>query len=67
MQSLTAMAQSPGPDAVWSQAWGIGVIWLRSLSRNQVGEYGLSITMVTTVGLTAVMSLTSIGKPVKPP
>ena len=37
-QSATLVAQSLGPDAVLSHAAGIGVIWDRSLYRNQVCE-----------------------------
>ena len=43
------------------------MIWLSSLYWNQVGEYALFITMVSSVGLTTVMSCTSCGNPVPSP
>ena len=66
-QSLTVVAQLLGPDAVRSQAAGIGVTWLRSLYTNHCWLYGLSITMVSSVGLTTVMSFTFAGNPVYAP
>lgn len=36
-----------GPDAVRSRAAGMGVTWFSSLYWSQVGEYALSITMVS--------------------
>ena len=53
-QSLTVVAQWLGPDAVRSQAGGIGVIWLRLLYRNQVCEYALLAVIWISVGLTAL-------------
>ena len=61
---MTLVAQWRGPAAVRSQAAGIGVIWLRSLYRNQVGLYVLSMVMVSWVGLATVMSFTLAGNPV---
>ena len=58
------VAQLLGPEAVRSQAAGIGVTWLSSLYRNQVGEYDWSIVMVSSVGLTTLMSEVLAGKPV---
>src|SRR5580704_16604062 len=45
----------------------MGVTWLSSLYWNQVGEYALSITMVSSVGLTTVMSFTFCGNPLPSP
>ena len=64
MQSLTTVSQLLGPEAVRSQAVGIGVTWLRSLYRNQVSEYGCLSVICTSVGLTALMFVVFAGKPV---
>ena len=61
-QSLTVVSQLLGPAAVRSQAAGIGVIWLSSLYRNQVGEYALSSVIVSSVEPTALMFVTFAGK-----
>jgi len=61
------VSQLLGPDAVRSHAAGMGVTWLSSLYWNQVGEYALSITMVSVVGLTTVMSFTFCGNPLPSP
>ena len=53
-QSLTLVAQFAGPDAVLSHAGGIGVIWDRSLYRNQLCEYALFVVIWISVGETAL-------------
>ena len=55
--------QSLGPETVRSHAFGIGVIWLSSLSVNQAGEYALFIVIVSVVALVALTSVTLAGKP----
>src|SRR5260370_32761416 len=57
------VTQWPFPDAVRSQAIGIGVIWLSSLSVNQVCEYAPLIVMVTVYLPDAWTELTSEGSP----
>jgi hypothetical protein len=61
---LTTDSQLLGPDAVRSQAVGIGVTWLRSLYTNQVSAYGWSRVICSVVGLTTLMFDTFAGKPV---
>src|ERR1700678_33888 len=67
-QSLTVVEHWLGPDAVSSQASGSGVSWLKSLYRTQSWLYTLSKVMVSSVGLTTFVLLTSVfGNPVKAP
>ena len=64
-QSATLVAQLLGPEAVLSHAAGIGVIWDRSLYRNQVCEYALFVVICSSVGLTTLMDFTNeFGNPV---
>ena len=58
-QSATLVAQSLGPEPVLSQADGIGVIWDRSLYRNQVCEYALFVVICSSVGETTLMDFTN--------
>src|SRR5260370_32195230 len=57
------VTQWPCPDAVRSQASGIGVIWLSSFRVNQVCEYAPLIVMVTVYLPDARTELTSPGSP----
>src|SRR5580658_6856005 len=67
-QSLGVVLQLLGPEAVRSQAVGIGVTWLSSLYRNQVGEYSWFIVICSSVELIAFMSWTTCpGNPVYRP
>ncbi len=62
MQSFSLLRQSLGPLAVRSQAIGIGVIWLSSLSVNQSCEY-LPLMVMVNVSPLAWKFPTSLGRP----
>src|SRR5215831_2545048 len=53
-QSLALVAQCDGPEAVLSQAGGIGIICDRSLYKNQLCEYGLFVVIWISVGETSL-------------